>query len=470
MKIKDVYRYMGVLYGTNLITSGLTFLVMIWITRVVSKEALGTWALFQAYFFAGAYLTSFGLAHAITKAIAERRSDLREVHMLVASVLLGMLLLGGLAGAALIRLGYDIVGLAVLTLPGYQLFSFALAYTRGHLWQKTEAVILLIGSVATSVFIVLFLIPFPNAYGPIYGHITSVYVLAALLLLAFFLSKRTPYLGQFARVRGAWVKGFWRTAVPVFLAAALSSLGSFADVVIVEHFLGLAILAEFYLALTLFNILDKPVAFLARALLSHFCVQNAEGQPEAQHLDGLRKIVKINLLALPVFALAVVGLLPIVLPHFLNKDFSTAFDVLAVVSILMLVKSFEVVTSMLAIARNTAATNVYSQGGALGVYLPVALLLVHWGGVIGVAAAVALRWASYLALQFRHLGQRGVETVPIHLMVRALLAYLAALALFKDAPWAMVPVYLAAGFALRIWTVRDVQLVRPLLPGASVQK
>lgn len=467
MKVREIYNYAGTLYAINLATSAITFLVMILMSRAISKEALGTYGLFQAYFLVGVFATGLGMSQGIVKYVAGGEVDVRQIHSLMAIVLAVLAAALISAGIVLIRQGHEIAGLAMIGVPAYHMLDFSLSYARGHLWQRTESTILLFSSLLTSALIVTLLQWFDDHRGPIYAQIVSAYVMAAVLLCIFFLWPRYR-AHRFERIRGAWVKSFALVAFPVFIASSLFSLGEAVDRFIIERFLGLEVLAEYFIAVSFFAIVDKPVAMLSRVLLSHFSVKEATSAEPAKHLKSLHALVKFNVVAFPVFGLAVVSILPLVLSQFFNKDYSNAFDILAIISVIIVIKAFEVINSMLTIARNNARTNMYSQFVALFVYVPVAVVMVKLFGIYGVALSVALRWAVYAFFQFGHMKSRDVVTVPPSLLVRTLAAYAAAMAFFFSAPWAMVPVYLLAGAGLRLWNIKELVQVIPLLRPARV--
>lgn len=450
MKLKDVYRYTGTLYAVNLLASGLTFLVMIWLSRQISKEALGAYGLFQAYFMLGAYVTGLGVNQTTVKYIAERKIPLTEIHSLLATVLTAMVaaFVGG--GLLLIHFGYELAGLAAIMLPAYHLFDFSLSYARGHLWKRAESGILLASSLGTSAFTLLLVPIFPDYHGPIFGQIVSSYCVALTLLAIFFYKQSRPC---FTPVRNGWVKGFAVIAAPVFVTASLYSFSEVVDRFIVEHFLGLSVLAEYFIAMSFFNILDKPSGLLSRVLLSYF--SSGSKDDAATQLQSVQRLIRFNTLVFPVFSLAVITVLPPVLSHFLNKDYGNAFNILAIVSTVMVIKAFEVVNSMLAVARNRPSTNMYSHVFSLTVYIPLAIVLLKLFGIYGIALSIVLRWIVFSVYQFLHMRNSAIGTTSLSIFARAVAAYAAALALFPIAPWAMVLVYLAMGAVFRLWTPRE---------------
>ncbi|HLQ24647.1 MAG TPA: oligosaccharide flippase family protein [Acidiferrobacterales bacterium] len=469
MELREIYRYTGVLYGVNLVASFITFLVMIVISRAISKEALGIYGLFQAYLFMSIYMSGFGISSGIVKFIAGRQVDIKQMHTLLAYVLSAMAAVFLSAGAILLKQGKEVLGLAVLALPAYHVFDFSLSYARGHLWKNVEWSILLAGSLTTSILVVLLLQWFPDYRGPMYGQVLSIYVTAFGLLALFFLSTRGAE--RFSAIKGNWLKDFISIALPVFIASALFSLNDVVDRLIIEKFLGLEMVGEYFLGMSLFNLLDRPAGLLARVLLSHFSGSKSYSADPRLHIASVTRIIKINLTLLPLFALAIITILPIVLPHFLNKDYSNAFNILAIVSIVMVVKAFELVNSMLAIARNSPATNIYAQAIALIIYLPLAIVLIHLWGIFGIAVSVAVRWIAFSACQFFHMRRRQIATISGWYLARALVAYLFALSLFTKAPLTMPFVYLIAGIIMQLWTAREFNdLFRFLRPARLSEK
>ena len=463
MRIREIYHYAGTLYAANLAASGLTFVVMILTSRAISKEAMGAYGLFQAYFFIMVAFSGFGISQTLVKHIAERRVDLRELHTLLALALGAMSLFFFGAGIWLIHHGRPILGWAMTGIPAYHLFDYAMSYSRGHLWRNRESLIYLGSSLATSLFIVVCIRVFPGEWGPIYGQLGSTYATALVLTALFALHRRGR--GYFVRIRGAWPNGYARIAAPLFIASGLYSLAEVADRFIIEHYLGLAVLGEYFLAMSFLGIVDKPIGLLSRVLLSHFSGMRAQGDGY-RHEQAATRLIRLNLLLLPTFALAVVATLPLVLPHFLNKDYGMSFSVMAIASAVVAIKCVEVVNSPLAIAHDTPMTNAYSQLGSLFIYVPIASLLAATVGVIGVALAIVLRWLVFATYQLLHMRRRKVETASGWLLMRGLAAYACAIAFFVPAPWAMVPIYLLAGAALQLWSPRDAARLVPIVRSA----
>jgi O-antigen/teichoic acid export membrane protein len=459
MKIREVYNYAGTLYAVNLIASFITFVVMIVLSREVSKADMGAYGLFQAYFLLAVSASGgFSISRTIVKYVAERKVPLSQIHTLIGLWVGGMLLLALLVGSLLLGAGYELLGLAVLALPAYHLMDVALAYARGHLWKHVEWLILLGSSIATSVFILILLQPFDDYHGAVYGQIASLYA-AAFSLLTLFLFQR--HRGAFAAIEGAWVKGFGKVAIPLFVTSVIASVGETADRLIIERLLGLAILGEYFLAMAFMNIVDRPVAMLSRVMLSYFSDHNRRASGPDSHTHLVTGIVKVNLFLLPMFALTVVALLPWIMQHFLNKDYSSAFTIFAVVSIVSVIKAVEVVNSTLVIAKDNTMTNLYSQAVSLVIYLPVAIVLARAFGIVGVAAAVVVRWGVYAGYQFIHMRKKGVDTVSVWLLARALVAYGLAVSLFHTAPLAMPFVYLAFAGLLQLWSFSELSSAVP---------
>lgn len=457
MKIKEVYRYTGTLYAVNLLASGLTFLVMVWLSRQITKEALGAYGLFQAYFMLGAYVTGFGISQTTVKYIAERKIPLTEIHRLLGTALIIMTLIFVATGFALIHFGFEILGLAIVMLPAYHLFDFSLSYARGHLWQRFESGLLLVSSLGVSAFALLLTPIFGDYRGPIYAQIASYYGVALTCLAIFFYKYPRP---RFAPLSDGWVKGFAVIAAPVFVTASLYSFSEVVDRFIIEHFLGLEVLAEYFIAMSFFNLLDKPTGLLSRVLLSYFSAGHRD-DPAVQ-MQSAQRLIRFNTLLFPVFSLAVIAVLPPVLNQFLNKDYGNAFNILAIVSAVMMIKAFEVVNSMYAVARNRPLTNMYSHLVSLTIYIPLAIVLLKLFGIYGIALSIVLRWIAFSIYQFLHMRNSEIGTASLSVFARAILAYAVALALFPVAGWAMIPAYIATGALLKLWTARELMQIAPL--------
>lgn len=454
MKLREIYGYTGLLYGANLATSFVTFLVTILLTRHIPMAEFGKYGVFQAYFLLFSYAAGLGISQTMVKFVASRRLHLAQLHT-VAATALGLIALVCLgAGAVLIALGDRLAGLALVTVPAYQVYEVALSYARGRAKRHREAGTLLLSSLLTSLFIVFLMQRFPDFRGPVYGQMAASYTTAALLISGFLLGRAR----HFERLRWSAIRKFSRISMPVYAAAALFAAGESLDRFVVRRYLGFSVVGQYVFAMTLLNIVNKPIALLARVLLSHFsAVEAAAPGPETAHADTA-DIVRLNLFLIPVFALAVVGFLPSALRLFLTRDYGLSFEILAIVSVVVVLKSVELVNSSLLIAKRTPMTNVATQIASLLVYAPAALLLARYAGVLGVAGAVVLRWVVMALVQMLQM-RRLRLTAGGWLLGRAVLAYGAALLLFRDAPWLMFAVYIGVGFGLQLWSARDVERV-----------
>lgn len=459
MKLREIYRYTGLLYGANIVTSVITLLVTVMITRHMSRGEFGMYGIFQAYFLLFAYTAGLGISQTTVQFVAGRRLPLAQLHTLVAAALaiIGVCCISG--SLLLLYLGDRLAGLALLAVPAYQLYEVALGYARGKVKRHREAGILLLSSLLTSLFVVVMTLHFPDDRGPIYGQICGAYITAALLLSGFFLGR--PH--RFGPVQRVGLRRFNRTAAPVYAAAALFAIAESFDRFVVRRYLGFAIVGQYVLALTFLNIVNKPISLLSRVLLSHFSMIEAPGRSGEDHAS-FEDIIRLNLFLIPVFALIVVGALRPALGLFLTKNYSLSFSLFAVISIIVVLKSVELVSSSLLIAKRTPMTNVYTQLVSVVVYVPLVLLLIRQFGVFGVAVGVVLRWLLMSVVQAIQMRRMKMPT-GASLLARSLIAYGVALLFFRAAPWLMFLVYIGIGFALQLWTPKDfgrmVSVARP---------
>lgn len=442
MTLKEIIRYAGTLYGANMAASFVTFGLTILISRDISRADLGLYGLFQAYFLFGAYLSGFGLAPATVKWVAGGQVDDGEFLVFIVMRLAAIALCLYLGAALAYVLHFKILAAALVALPPYQAFSVGLSAARARLWRRREAALLVLASLTTSAWIFGLLFWRHTYWAPVLGQVLGAYT-TALIVVGYGLRQKIPPL----KWPGAWRSGFWRTALPVFFGSSIFAVGDLADKLIIQHVLGLASLGVYVLALTLFNVLNKPVHMLSRVLLSHFSqVNDGVGHARAP------EIVRLNLAVLPLMGLTAAAVLPWAIPLFLNRNYTLAFPVFAVLTAVILVKAVELVHSSLAVAQDSAGSNMRAQIAALAVYGAAVFFLADRFGLLGVAWAIVLRWTVLAVVQRFDMKRRGVDALPIGLLVRAAVAYLAALSFFTIAPWFMGIAYLIAGVALRLWS------------------
>ncbi len=442
MTLREIIRYAGTLYGASVAASVVTFGLTILISRDISRADLGAYGLFQAYFLFGAYASSFGLAPATVKWVAGGTVDDGEFLAFISLRLLGISALLYVAAAIAYALSFKILAAALFTLPAYQVFNVALSAARARLWRRREALLLVFASLATSAWIFVLLTADHTYWAPVEGQVLGAYT-TALVMIVYMLMQGLPRL----RWPGAWRRAFWGTALPVFLGSTVFAVGELADRLIIRHVLGLRALGVYVLALTLFNLLNKPVHMLSRVLLSHF----SQVEDNKSHAKAL-EIMRVNLAVLPLMGLAAAAILPWVMPLVLNRNYEQAFPVFAALTAVILVKAVELVQSSVAVARDSAMSNLRAQVVALAVYAMPVFFLARSFGLMGVAWAVVLRWTVLAVVQRLDMKRRGVEVPPSHLLVRAGVAYFVALAFFPVAPWFMGIAYLGLGTALRVWS------------------
>lgn len=439
--LKEIIRYAGTLYGANVAASVVTFGLTILISRDISRADLGVYGLFQAYFLFGAYASGFGLAPATVKWVASGAVDDGEFLTFILTRLAGVafLLYAGALAAYFLRM--PILAAALVALPPYQAFNIALSAARARLWRRREAALLVVASLTTSAWIFGFLFLSHTYWAPVAGQVLGAYT-TALVVIAYGLRQKRLRL----KWPGAWRRAFWRTALPVFLGSSVFAIGELADRLVIGHVLGLPSLGIYVMALTLFNVLNKPVHMLSRVLLSHFSQLN-DGHGHAKAPE----IVRLNLAVLPLMGLTAAAVIPWVIPQLLNRNFTLAFPVFAVLTVVILIKAVELVHSSLAVAQDSAGSNMRAQIAALLAYAAVVFVLAERFGLIGVAWAIVLRWTVLALVQRFDMRRRGVDALPASLLIRAAVAYLAALSFFTVAPWFMGIAYLIAGAALRLW-------------------
>ncbi|MDA8389468.1 MAG: hypothetical protein M0Z76_01825 [Gammaproteobacteria bacterium] len=443
MTLREIVRYAGTLYGANALASLITLGITVMLGRDLSRADLGLYGLFQVYFLFGSYATSAGLPSATVKWVAGRTIDDGEfLHFIVVRLLVIAVVLYASAAVA-VWLGDTILGAALFALPAFHVFNITLSAARARLKRRTEAGLLVAASLATSLWMFVLLADMHNEWAAIGGQVIGAYT-TALVVLVVALRWKLPR----PKRPGNWRAAFWRTARPVFLGSTVFALGDLADRVLVQHMLGLKALGTYVMALMLFGVLNKPVHMLSRVLLSHFS-QAAGRVPDAKAGD----IVRLNLFTLPFMALMAAAALPWLLPFVVHRNYAPAFPVLAVMTAVILVKAFELVHSTLAVARDSAASNLRAQCFALFVYAALIIPMVRGFGLLGVAWAVVLRWLALAIFQRRDMLRRGVQVLPMGLLARAGAVYMAALALFPVAPWWMGITYLVGGAVARLWSI-----------------
>lgn len=465
---RKIASYSASLYGATLISSAVSFAVTMVIARRVPKEALGLYGFYVTlYSFAGMLLVA-GVNQALVKFLADPREDRREITRLA---------LGGSAAAAAVtwplaflswHLGWSFAWPAALTvIPFFLLTAFGNSVFRSE-FAKWKEVTVVCGISATNSVFTLWLVYTSSTpdLAPIAGDLLS-YVIPGLLV-ALVLARRA--LGPPAdtpRTPRALPR-LLAFAWPLTLAGIAFIVYTNAASFLVRGFVGLAALGDYFFALQLMHLIDKPLQILARVVLAGFSASPDAGP------DEHRRLLAFNLAFFPPLAAGVVFLCPLLMRAAdlvlssagaggepLALRYSAAPFFVALFALAVPARCVEFLVSSLAIAQGKPQVHRDTHVFTTLIALPILAGMVAVAGATGAAAMPLVYGTVFLAIQSRRFREYAPEIVArgnrAALTGTVLLALaLAPAALGFATLWmlAAIPGYIVAGHALGAWDLR----------------
>lgn len=466
---RKIATYSASLYGATLFTSALSFLVTMVIARRVPKEALGLYGFYATlYSFTGMLLIG-GLNNALVKFLADPKED-RDVYTRISLVIAAFL--AAFAWPAAVVTWFLPVSpawpAALVVVPFFVVTVFGNSVFRSAFAKKRELAnvcgISLTNSIATLTFAWMWTRP---DFAPIAGDMLS-YVLpgtiVAAVLLRQSLATRAPGQPFFDR---ALARRFLAFGWPLSVAGVAFAVYNNASSFLVRGLIGLAALGEYYFALQLMHLMDKPLQILARVVLAGF-----SARPDLT-IDEYKRLVTFNVAFFPALAAAVAFLCPLVLVaadlilapaaggeplavRYASSTFYVALFALAVPA-----RCVEFLVSSLAIARGRPEVNQHVHVWTAVSSLPVLAALVAAFGPAGAAIMPLCYQALFLTLQARRL--RGdmpeiISGTTWAAFAGTLLLAMTLTPLYFGAGVVWMPVAVAAyvlgGHVLRAWDLR----------------
>lgn len=415
---RKIATYSASLYAVSLVSSGVSFVVTMMVARHISKESLGLFGFYLTiYAFLGTLICA-GLNQTLVRSFGAKVEDRAEltrvllgVVMLVASVAWPLSLLAHASG-------YAAWGWALSTLPFMVVTVLGASEFRANFSRRKEVALTLSVSGLNSLLTValVFLSDRPDM-APILGDFLSLAIPGTLLLLLFL--RRDGVMNPFrllGRSRGETATRLFTFALPLTIAAAAFVAYTHAASLLIRAMVGLAALAEFYFALQLMHILEKPMQILARVVLAGFA-QDPAIDPAAH-----RRLITFNVTVFPLLAAGVAFGAPVLLAIVdwamgdaagepLVSKYAVSPLYVAVFAVAVPARSVEFLVSNLAIARGKPQVNRNTHVITTSVTVPLLAGLIWTFGPWGAAAMPLVYQAVFLSLQSRQLGAEMPEIV-----------------------------------------------------------
>lgn len=477
---RKIATYSASLYGATLMSSALSFAVTMVIARRVPKEALGLYGFYVTlYSFAGMLVMS-GLNQALVKFLADEREDRRQITRLA---LLASAAFAAVCWPAAVLSWRHTTSIAIpaalVVIPFFLVTAFGNSVFRSEFAKWKEVAIVCGISVTNSAFTLSFAFASTlPTYAPIAGDLLSYVLPGTIVVLVLARRALAPSAPPGIPPQPRPLKRLLRFALPLALAGLAFVVYTNSASLLIRGLVGLAALGDYYFALQLMYLIDKPLQILARVVLAGFAARPDAG------LEEHRRLMTFNLAFFPPLAAVVVFLAPTFMAaadfalgragaggeplavRYEHAPFYVALFALAVPA-----RCVEFLVSSLAIARGRPEVNRDTHVLTALAALPILASLVWLFGPTGAAVMPLVYQTIFLSVQAKRFRSEAPEIVARTgraALIGTLLLSIALLpaALGFSTAW-MLPalaLYVLGGHALGGWDLRL------LLPGRKREK
>jgi O-antigen/teichoic acid export membrane protein len=302
--LRKLVGYAAYMFGASSVSSLLTLGVTMLGMSTRSKEAFGDYALYVLIYTTGQSLFVLGVNAAIQKNTAgnhENRLRFAKLAYMGFLILLGVCLLIG----ALIWFFTEryVLLIGILGVPWVTVFFWGRYIVRSTLEARIEARMMVVGSLANSIFQFIFLTFTDWRDALIYGDVLALMTsgIVAMMLIPTGLS--TP-LREILRVEIP--KDFWkesvRFAVPLWWAGQVFQARGVLDRSVTRLMLGPRPLGAYQAVITMWQFVAKPMEFFGQAVLPGL----ASSKEEERDLL-YREIMRVAFLSFCFISIAVAG-------------------------------------------------------------------------------------------------------------------------------------------------------------------
>jgi len=382
---KKIFSYAAWLYSLSMIASAVSFLVTLYMARIIQKAELGKYAIYVAiYSLSGAFLTS-GMDRTFVKFVGEENEDYAD---LVALFLLFTLCFATLFLAIGLLLSPFLdheIWMGIVAIGPFICTYNAACIFRGRLEQTSEVKLILGISFLNSLLTITFLSFYENEWAPILGDFLSLLIPSIVLIYVFFrrvgnLSKEKILLANNHQM----VKRFFKFVRPLWFAGVAFSINNQLTSFLIKAFLNYKSLGEFYFAQTMLMLIHKPIDTLSKVLLAGFSIKR---EVDLRHF---RTIIGVNLLLFPILAIFVINVLPFLimtigLEQYGNADFYVTLFVLS-----LPLMCIQALMGIVNVVFNMPEVSQKSYIFSTVVCAPTSVALIYYFGVPGAAIVPSL--------------------------------------------------------------------------------
>lgn len=461
----QILSYSAALYAASYVTAFLSIGLTAILARHLGAEALGEYAFYSIIYSLGQVICSFGLPRTLIKYMAEGKEDRTNLYTLYFLFSLGLTAVTTMVAVVTAPFASATIVLAIATTGPCVCIGLTTSILRANFEKSKEIGILWATSLLVFCSTLILLVSFPHLDHliPILGTTIAYAIITVTVLWYFYKFLISPYRDSL-NIQHLYklAKRLSSFSFPLWTSSIGSHANEHIDQYAVKYLMGSGALGEYYLAIRIFEFLEKPITILSKVLMATFST------PEGKSIDVYKNILNLSHAVFPFLALSAVAATPWLVPLLYTDRFLGVAIIFSVMSIAFAFKGIETVNGIITITQNHPYINQRSQLTALPINTLGLYALVQAFQAMGAATAKGFTRGVYAFLHTYLMKKVLPEQARFSQLtcVKSLLLYLGVLGgmLWARHPavWVVGPfLYLVAGHCLRIWNLgKVVVLVR----------
>jgi O-antigen/teichoic acid export membrane protein len=477
--LKRLVGYAAYMFGANTLTGLLTFGVsaMGMVTR--PKEAFGDYALYMRIYEIGQGLFIFGANASIQRFAADDLQNRARYSKLALQVFLLLLLVCAALGAGV---GFSIswsYALALFGLPWLVLYWWGRYIVRSNLDAKREARLMMIASLANSIYQFVFLTFTDYRDALIYGDFLALVTsgVAGMIYISGGLGTSLRAIWR-THVPKSFIRESVKFAVPLWMSGQIFQARHQAQGIYTAAALGAAPLGALQGMQTMWQFTLKPLEYLSSAALPGLVTAKEERS------KLYRELMRLCIVAFTIIGLAVACGIPLVfelidgIAKLLGRQgeplvvkYWEVPTLLRVVALSMPAVAFEVVNNQYSVAEGKQRTVLYSNVvtvvAVLGSLYPLAVQFGVIGVVVSGVIGVFSGAITYAIVLWKH-APRDIRTGVVWAAIATACTLAAMIPVQLEHEWRYswvltfpaLAVYVIGMFIFRLIEVEDLRRVR----------
>lgn len=396
--LRKLVGYAAYMFGANTFTALLNFAVSALGMVTRPKEAFGAYGAYMLVYeiLNGAFI--FGANATIQRFAAESEENRQRFTKLVFLMFLGMTAVFGVAGVLTWQLFNLNLGLALIGLPWVVTYWYGRYVVRSNLDAKREARLMVVASLANTIFQFLFLTFTDLQDALIYGDFLALVASGLMALVTLPGAVRLSVRQIFAvKIPREFLREALRFTVPLWMAGQVFTLKVRLQAMWTTAFLGTTAMGALQSMQTMWQFAGKPMEYLGQASLPGLV--SAKDDRDKLY----RELLRFAMVSLTAVAIAVAAGIPFVfqvidfVAELLGRTGVPMSEKYAEVPVLLLLPTLavpftavEMVTNQYSVAVGRQRIVFYAQLVNVGVMAAILVPLAQHFGLIGVVFTGAI--------------------------------------------------------------------------------